>query len=119
VRSFKCVGVTISPNPNLRLIVDAERRLDSKLDPVSQDHRLAEGQPRFGAVPVDEVVDGMSIGPLVEAAEPSVFSTVRFAWSRSLRRRTFFAARVVFDLHRIFGVSFRMAASTAADRDLC
>lgn len=31
----------------------------------------------------------------------------------------FFAARVVFDLHRIFGVSFRMAASTAAGRDLC
>ncbi len=89
-----------------------------QLDPVSQYHRLAEGQPRLGAVPVDEVVDGMRIG-LVEAVEPSVFSTVRFAWSRSLRRRTFCAARIVFDLHRIFGFSFRRAASTAVGRDLC
>lgn len=35
-----------------------------QMHPIANDHRLVEGEPWLGAVPIDEFVDGVAIAPL-------------------------------------------------------
>jgi hypothetical protein len=44
----------------------------TQVHPIPNDHCLAEGKPRFGAVPIHEFVDGVAIAPLRIRARQTV-----------------------------------------------
>jgi hypothetical protein len=54
---------------------------------ITQDHDPVEGQARFRAIPVNELIDGVTITPLA-SAELRLFNTAALACSRSGKRRT-------------------------------
>lgn len=62
-----------------------------QVNPVSQDHRAIEGQARLGAIPLDEVVDGMVVRSLpahgCEGIEDSGFGLFEIGQCTPLWRR--------------------------------
>jgi hypothetical protein len=53
---------------------------------IAQDYDPVEGQARFRTIPVNELIDGVTITPLA-SIELRLFSTAALACSRSGKRR--------------------------------